>query len=568
MADYHLHGKVISRGQGRSAVGAAAYRSGEKLTNEKDGITHDYTKKGGVVYTEIILCENAPKEYQDRATLWNSVENIATARERLARDFDVALPIELNREEQVQLVRNYINDNFVKAGMCADFAIHDKADGNPHAHIMLTMRPIDENGKWEYVSQKVYICKDQQGNTAELSASELKKAQAEGKTYEKQLPYFKNGKGKATYLTKHEAENEPKYKDYIRVKGKNDPLKTKEDRRNPIIEKWDSTDSFNKWRENWAAYQNREFEKKNLSVRVDNRSYEAQGIDKIPTKHLGVSAKAMECKGTTSERGNENRGIKIANIQTETLKIQTQYIQKEMSYIREDINWNTIHEKIAAAERAIPRLGEKELQGLQVQLEKTKENMRNMKPTETSKGRTIEYDLRQIPYFDYHRNKVIGDCAFAQDKIKRQIETLEQKRQEQTRTETTPKPAEPTRPQPQGTPKPTEQQAAERQSVSFNAASMARQLAMLKNEYVRETIKETGSRAAEAKAKLLELAKTVPADQQQAVRSQMGQYADHSQKGMAHIKANIEMQKLLDEAFKGRAESREHEKVQTIERDR
>lgn len=262
IADFHFHGKVISRGAGRSSVGAAAYRSGEKLTNEKDGITHDYTKKSGVVHSEIILCENAPLEYQNREKLWNAVESVATSRERLARDFDVALPVELNREEQIQLVRDYVNDNFVKAGMCADFAIHDKGDGNPHAHIMLTMRPIDENGKWEYISQKVYICKDHKGNIAELTGNELERAKAEGATYEKHLPYFKNGKGKKTYLTKYEAENDPKYKDYVRVKGKADPLKTKEDRRNPTIEKWDSKESFNKWRENWAAYQNREFEKK------------------------------------------------------------------------------------------------------------------------------------------------------------------------------------------------------------------------------------------------------------------------------------------------------------------
>ena len=91
MAIYHCHCKIISRGQGRSAVGAAAYRSGEKLYNEYDGIEHDYTKKGGVVYSEIMLCENAPKEYQDRQTLWNAVEQIEkSSKAQLAREYEVA----------------------------------------------------------------------------------------------------------------------------------------------------------------------------------------------------------------------------------------------------------------------------------------------------------------------------------------------------------------------------------------------------------------------------------------------------------------------------------------------
>jgi MobA/MobL family. len=120
MADYHFHGQVISRGQGRSAVAASAYRSGEKLLNEK----------GGVVSTEIMLCDNAPLEYMNRSVLWNAVEKVSSSKERIAREFDIALPIELDREEQVSLVRNYVIDNFVKVGMCADIAIHDKLDGN------------------------------------------------------------------------------------------------------------------------------------------------------------------------------------------------------------------------------------------------------------------------------------------------------------------------------------------------------------------------------------------------------------------------------------------------------
>ena len=145
MAIYHCSIKIIKRSQGRSAVAAAAYRSGENLINEWDGMTHDYTRKGGVVHTEILLPMYAPLAFQDRSALWNSVEKIEKSRNaQLAREIEIALPVELNRKEQIGLIRDYAQNTFVSMGMCADVAIHDKGDGNPHAHILLTMRPIKE----------------------------------------------------------------------------------------------------------------------------------------------------------------------------------------------------------------------------------------------------------------------------------------------------------------------------------------------------------------------------------------------------------------------------------------
>ncbi len=148
-AIYHCSIKIIKRSQGRSAVAAAAYRSGQKLTNEWDGITHDYTKKGGVVYSEILLPAHVPPEFSDRSTLWNSVEKSEKSRNaQLAREIEIALPAEIDRQSQIRLVRKYVKDIFVSSGMCADFSIHDKGDGNPHAHIMLTIRPLKESGEW------------------------------------------------------------------------------------------------------------------------------------------------------------------------------------------------------------------------------------------------------------------------------------------------------------------------------------------------------------------------------------------------------------------------------------
>lgn len=149
MAIYHCSIKVISRGKGKSAVAAAAYRAGEKITNQFDGMTHDYTHKGGVVHTEILLPDHAPAEYADRAVLWNEVEKIEKAKNaQLAREIEISLPRELTREQSISLVREYVKRHFVAAGMCADVCLHDTGGGNPHAHIMLTMRPFDEGGEW------------------------------------------------------------------------------------------------------------------------------------------------------------------------------------------------------------------------------------------------------------------------------------------------------------------------------------------------------------------------------------------------------------------------------------
>lgn len=120
------NGRVASRRGCRSAVAAAAYRSGEKLTNHWDGLNHDYTKKGGVIHSEIMIPSHAPPGFADRSTLWNAVEEMEkSCKAQLAREINIALPSELSREQQIELVREYCRNRFVYAGMCADFAIHD-----------------------------------------------------------------------------------------------------------------------------------------------------------------------------------------------------------------------------------------------------------------------------------------------------------------------------------------------------------------------------------------------------------------------------------------------------------
>ena len=147
MAIYHLHVGIISRKSGRSSVAAAAYRAGEKIRNEHDGTMHDYSRKTGVVYSEILLPKNAPPEFEDRAILWNTVEKSEKRCDaRTAREVEIALPKDFDLQENIELVREYVKENFVSAGMCADFAIHNNGDSNPHAHILLTTRHVDGAG--------------------------------------------------------------------------------------------------------------------------------------------------------------------------------------------------------------------------------------------------------------------------------------------------------------------------------------------------------------------------------------------------------------------------------------
>ncbi|MDU3396762.1 MAG: MobQ family relaxase [Clostridiales bacterium] len=259
MAIYHLCIKIISRGKGKSAVAASAYRSGEKIKNEYDGIVHDFTRKGGIAHTEILLPQNAPQEFANRSVLWNSVEKIEKSKNsQLAREIEIALPKELDMEKQIELVRNYVKENFVDVGMCADIAIHDKNDGNPHAHILLTMRPLNEDKTWGAKSKKEYIL-DENGEKVKL----------------------KNGNYKTRKINTVD---------------------------------WNEQDKAEHWRKAWADITNKYLEENSIQEKVDHRSYQRQGIEQIPTIHLGVSATQMEKKGIATDRGNINREIKHQNM--------------------------------------------------------------------------------------------------------------------------------------------------------------------------------------------------------------------------------------------------------------
>ena len=316
MAIYHLEAKVISRGTGRSVVAAAAYMSCTKLYNEYDGIQHDYTRKHGLVHQEIILPPQAQPEWADREKLWNAVEEAEKTKDsRLAREFVAALPIELSRDDWIDLLRRYVRDNFVSEGMCADFAIHDTDGHNPHAHIILTVRPLDENGKWQHKTEKEYLCK-RNGEEKGFTATEFKSAQKSG--WEKQYQY-KVGR-KKVYMTPSEADTIG----YERVSKY--PKSTKYGRQNPITERWNSDEQLIKWREEWADATNRILAEKDIDERIDHRSFKERGITEQPTIHEGVTACIMEKQWNVSERCELNRQIRADNRLLRRLKMELQKI--------------------------------------------------------------------------------------------------------------------------------------------------------------------------------------------------------------------------------------------------
>ena len=276
MAIYYSVVKTISRSSGKSAVASSAYRSGENLYNERDGLTHDYTRKSGIIHTEIMKPEHAPEWAKDRQRLWNEVEKIEKASNaRLAREIIVAFPVELNKEQQIELVREYAKENFVSAGMVADIAIHDKEDGNPHAHIMLTVRPFNHDGSWGEKQKKEYIL-DKDGN---------KQYDPEKKTYKCRT------------------------------------IKTTD---------WDNKETLEKWRESWAVTTNKHLERSGSTERIDHRSYEDQRIDKIAQKHEGHIVRAMERKGDKTEIGDYNREAKEYNRILEEIEKQIASLERSL----------------------------------------------------------------------------------------------------------------------------------------------------------------------------------------------------------------------------------------------
>lgn len=318
---FHLEAKVVSRGSGRSVIAAAAYASCSRLYNDYDGLTHDYTRKRGCLYSEIFLPDNALPEWKDRQTLWESVELAEKTKDsRLARELVMALPSELSLDDWKGMLVRFIREQGTDLGMCADVNIHDPypPGHNPHSHILFTMRPLDEHGKWQAKTQKEYLCRrgeEERGFTAD----EFKAAKAQG--WEKQYLY-QLGK-KKEYLTPSEAE---KIEGCVRTSKA--PKSTRYGRQNPISALWNSEEQLLTWRKSWEVIVNEEQERHGISDRVDCRSHAARGLTEQPTVHEGYHARKLERMGFIADRCELNRQIISDNQLLRELKKQVKKLVK------------------------------------------------------------------------------------------------------------------------------------------------------------------------------------------------------------------------------------------------
>ena len=246
-------------------MAAAAYRAGEKLHSKYYGEDSDYTRKGGVICSEILLPSHAPPEYADRETLWNAVEKAERGKKaQLAYSFDIALQNEFSMQENIALARQFLLENFVSRGMVVDFSVHspDKEDGgisNPHFHVMCPIRPIESDGSWGNKQRREYVL-DEHG--------------------ERVLDEAGNG----NYVFNAVSTTD-----------------------------WGKPETLETWRQGWAETCNAKFAEKGLDCRIDHRSYERQGIEQIPTIHEGPSVRAMEAKGIRTDKGDLNRWIRKTN---------------------------------------------------------------------------------------------------------------------------------------------------------------------------------------------------------------------------------------------------------------
>ena len=273
---------IVQRSQRQSAVAAAAYQSGEKLFCEYDQQVKHYPEKRGIVHNEILLPANAPPEYADRNTLWNAAEAVEKQwNSQLARRWVLTIPREIPPDQYAVLVREFCEQQFVSKGMIADFAIHDPhpPGHNPHAHVLLTMRAMDEHGKWLPKSRKVYDL-DENGERIKLPSGRWKSHKEDTVDW-----------------------NDQKYAEV--------------------------------WRHGWETITNRHLEAAGRPERVDLRSFERQGIQQIPTVHLGPAAHQMEKRGVETFLGNLNRDIRAANSLMQSIRSAIRGLQRWIADLNE-----------------------------------------------------------------------------------------------------------------------------------------------------------------------------------------------------------------------------------------
>ena len=286
MALYHFSIDQVRRSAGQSAIAAAAYRAGERLYSDYYGEISDYTKKGGVICSEIFLPPNAPKKFLDRATLWNAVEQTEKhPQAQLSYSFDVALQNEFSLEKNIALAREFVQRQFVAKGMIADLAVHvpDKEGGipNPHFHVMTTMRPLNADGSFGAKQRREYVL-DENGDRV------------------------RDENGNYVFNAVHTTD-------------------------------WHEPETLVAWREAWCNLVNAKFEEKGLDCRIDHRSYVRQGLDLIPTVHEGPNVRKMEAKGLATEKGQLNRWIRATNRLIADLKRKIKALSAWLAEVKDEL---------------------------------------------------------------------------------------------------------------------------------------------------------------------------------------------------------------------------------------
>ena len=265
----HTHVDIVARSKGHSVIAKAAYNARDKLQDEYYGKTHDYSKKEDLVFSKLFLPEHIPKEFSNREYLWNEVEKIEKSKNsQLARNLLFTLPRELNEQDRIKLISEFIEENFTSKGMIADCNIHNPMasdhEEQPHAHILLTLREIDEKGNWKPKCRKEYIL-DENGEKIKLKSGNYKS-------------------------------------------------------RKVNLNDWNEPDKAKEWRENFSKKANEYLARNNINKRIDPRTFKEQGREALPQIHLGISSYQMEKKGIQTERGNQNRKIIALNLEFRKLK--------------------------------------------------------------------------------------------------------------------------------------------------------------------------------------------------------------------------------------------------------
>lgn len=274
MSTFYFSVNMISRGKNQSAVASASYRSGESLYSELDMETKSYKKRSILPETFIDAPKHAPEWVYERERLWNEVElNESKSNSRLAREVRVALPREISNEQQRNLLETFVKENFVDKGMVADVSIHRDVEHNPHAHIMLTMRPFNENGEWGGSKKREYI-KDNEGN------------------------FVFDDKGKKKFKTVDLVD-------------------------------WNKKQTLELWRENYANIVNQYYIKNNIDERVSHKSYQEQGIDKIPKHRLTVNEFQIEKE---EQKKAEEQGLEYEP------KTYYAILNKSINKVNEELN--------------------------------------------------------------------------------------------------------------------------------------------------------------------------------------------------------------------------------------